>query len=159
MSLPVHTRWLFHWRKQYYGYWTRILAGSKKWKLKMFELWICFLQTHKKQLITSQNVNWWTGVVWITCGLLWCFYQLFGLSFWRHPFTTEDLLVSKWRNATFLQIWSDEETNSTIRQNSRFWTMPSTKDFKYKIDRYAFKSHGFECLQKWLLISNTITLS
>ncbi len=22
-------------------------------------------------------------------GLLWCFYQLFGLSFWRHPFTAE----------------------------------------------------------------------
>ncbi len=25
------------------------------------------------QLFTSQDVNWWTGVVWITCGLLWCF--------------------------------------------------------------------------------------
>ncbi len=24
------------------------------------------------------------------------FYQLFELSFWRHPFTAEDLLVSKW---------------------------------------------------------------
>ncbi len=44
-------------------------------------------------------------MVWITCGLLWCFYQLFGLSFWRHPFTAEDPLVSKWWNATFLQIW------------------------------------------------------
>ncbi len=30
------------------------------------------------------------------CGLLWCFYQLFGLSFWRHPFTAEDPLLSKW---------------------------------------------------------------
>ncbi len=35
----------------------------------------------------------WTGVVWITCGLLGCFYQLFGLSFWRHPFTTEHPLL------------------------------------------------------------------
>ncbi len=61
---------------------------------------ICFLQT---QLFISQDINWWTGVVWITCGLLWCFYQLFGLSFWRHPFTTEDPLVSKWRNTTFLR--------------------------------------------------------
>ncbi len=50
-------------------------------------------------------------MVWITCGLLWCFYQLFGLSFWRHPFTAEDPLVSKWWNATFLQICSHEETN------------------------------------------------
>ncbi len=36
------------------------------------------------------------------CGLLWCFYQLFGLSFWRHPFTAEHPLV----NTTFLQISS-----------------------------------------------------
>ncbi len=46
------------------------------------------------------------------CGLwLWCFYQLFGLSFWRHPFTADHPLVSNWCNATFLQISSHEETN------------------------------------------------
>ncbi len=45
-------------------------------------------------LFTSQDVYWWTGVVWITCGLLWCFYQLFALSFWRHPFTAEDPLLT-----------------------------------------------------------------
>ncbi len=33
------------------------------------------------------------------------FYQLFGLSFWRHPFTADDPFLSKWCNATFLQIW------------------------------------------------------
>ncbi len=65
------------------------------------------------QHFALQDVNW-TRVVWITCGLLWCFYQLFGLSFWRHPFTAEDLLVIKWYNATFLQIHSDEETNSCM---------------------------------------------
>ncbi len=58
------SRPLFYWRKRYYGLWTHILVK-----------------------------NWWTGVVWIVCGLLWCFYQLFGLSFWRHPFTAEDPLV------------------------------------------------------------------
>ncbi len=26
-----------------------------------------------------QDINWWTGDVWIVCGLLWCFYQLFWL--------------------------------------------------------------------------------
>ncbi len=57
------------------------------------------------QLLSSPDVNWWTGVVWITCGLLWCFYQLFGLSFWRHPFTAEHPLLRQWWNATFLQIW------------------------------------------------------
>ncbi len=63
--------------------------------------WICT----NRQFFASQDVNWWIEVVWFTCGLLWCFYKLFGLSFWRHPFTAEDPLVSKWWNATFLQIW------------------------------------------------------
>ncbi len=60
-------------------------------------------------LLASQDGNWWTGVVWITYGLLWCFYQL---SFWRHPFTPDDPLVKKWWNATFLSK-SDEEINSS----------------------------------------------
>ncbi len=44
-------------------------------------------------------------MVWITCGLLWCFYQLFGLSFWRHPFTAEHPLLRHWCRDTFLQTW------------------------------------------------------
>ncbi len=47
------------------------------------------------------------------------FYQLFRLSFWRHPFTAEDQLVSKWWNAKFLQICSDEETNSSTWMASK----------------------------------------
>ncbi len=55
---------------------------------KLFWLWICFFtNTH------------------LDCVLFVCIYQLFGLSFWRHPFTAEDPLVSKWCKATFLQIW------------------------------------------------------
>ncbi len=61
------------------------------------------------QLFTSQDVNWWTGFVWITCKLLWCFYQLFKLSFWRHPFTAEDTLVRK----QSFKICSNKETNSS----------------------------------------------
>ncbi len=49
-----------------------------------------------EQLFASQDFSWWTGVMWVTFGLLWCFHQLFGLSFWRHSFTAEDLLMSKW---------------------------------------------------------------
>ncbi len=33
--------------------------------------------------------------------------------FWRHPFTADDPVVSKWCNAKFLQICSHEETNSS----------------------------------------------
>ncbi len=90
ISLLIQTRTLFHWRKSYYKLWIWVK------NILMLDLF---------QLLSSQDVNWWTGVVWITCGLLWCFFQLFGLSFWRHPFTAEHPLLRQWCNATFLQIW------------------------------------------------------
>ncbi len=37
-----------------------------------------------------------------SCELLWCFYQPFELSFWWHPFTAKDPLVSKLCNAKIL---------------------------------------------------------
>ncbi len=83
--------------------------------------WNSLLQTCS--FFATQDVNWWTGVVWITCGLLWCFYQFIG--FWWHPFTAKHSLVSKWCNAKFLQI--DEETIldgmrvSTLSANFHFW--------------------------------------
>ncbi len=66
-----------------------------------------------------------------TCGLLWCFYQLFELSFWRHPFTS---LVSKvikckifsnlfwWRNNL---IYILDRLRVNFQQISIFgWTIP-----------------------------------
>ncbi len=73
------------------------------------------------QLFTSQYVNWWSGEVCIIV----MFYQLFGLSFWRHPFTAEHPLLSKWRNPTFVQICSQLETKyllDLMRVNTfSFW--------------------------------------
>ncbi len=51
------------------------------------------------------------------------FNQLFGLSFWWHPFTEDDPLVNKACNATFLQIcshlgWPECEK---YPGNFRFW--------------------------------------
>ncbi len=67
------------------------------------------------------------GLEW--CGLLWCFYQLFGLSFWRHPFTAEHPLLRHWCRDTFLQTWwrktlvyiSDGLRVSTFSANVHFW--------------------------------------
>ncbi len=80
----------------------------------------------------------------VTCGLLWCFYKIFVLSFWRHPFTTLDTLVSRC-NAKFLQICSDQETNSSIsrmawgwkyfQQIFIFWVNCFIKCY-YELDRY-----------------------
>ncbi len=59
-----------------------------------------------KQLFASQSVRL-TGVMWITGGLLWSFYKLSGLSFWRQPFIP---LVSQLCNTKLLWICFDEET-------------------------------------------------
>ncbi len=53
--------------------------------------------------------------------ILWHFYQLFRHSFWRHPFTAEDPVMSMWCNAKFLQICSDEETNSSTSWMACGW--------------------------------------
>ncbi len=45
----------------------------------------------------------WSGVDY--CGI---FISCLKISFWRHPFTAEDPLLSKWCNATFLQIWRNK---------------------------------------------------
>ncbi len=96
------------------GFWSESTTGDGLF------LWICFLKTRNFSLRKTLS-DW---VVCITCGLFWCFYQLFGLLFWRHPFTAEDPLVSKGCNATFLQIYFDEERNVYILDGLRvstFW--------------------------------------
>ncbi len=43
----------------------------------------------------------WSGMDYLWIIVMFC--QLFGLSFWRHPFTAEDPLVSKWCEAISLK--------------------------------------------------------
>ncbi len=57
----------------------------------------------------------------ITCGLLWCFYQLFGTLILTAPIHCRDPLVSKWCNAKFIQICSDKETNSSTSWMAWGW--------------------------------------
>ncbi len=96
--------------------WIEDLYFSWKKRFDVKYILTVYLFLRNTQLFSSQDVKWWTGLVWITCGLLWCFYQLFGLSFWWHPFTAEDTLVIKWCNAEFLKICSNKDTKA-----SRYW--------------------------------------
>ncbi len=81
---------LFHWRKCYYGLWTQILDKN----ILMMDLFLTKVLFH---------FRWCTGVVWIICGLLWCFYHLFD----SHSDGTHSLQSihwwAKWWNDTFLQ--------------------------------------------------------
>ncbi len=86
---------IFHWRKHARLWIENSNFSQKQWfEVKWTSWWICFLQT---QVFANKML---TDVLecglCITCGLLWGLYQLFGLSFWRHPFTADDLLVNKW---------------------------------------------------------------
>ncbi len=109
ISLLIQTRLLFQWRKCYYGLWTRI--GVKN--ILVMDLF---------QLLSSPDVNW-------CCGLLWCFYQL---SFWRHPFTAEHPLLSKWWNASVpMKIFTFS------------WTIPLNiklaKKFENNLNTFVYK--------------------
>ncbi len=83
----------------------------------------------------------------ITCGLLWCFYQLFGLSFWRHPFTAEHPLLRHWCSDTFLHTWwrnkliyiLDGLSVGTFLANFIFgWIIPLSRPLLHKILMHAF---------------------
>ncbi len=82
------------------------------------------------------------------CGLL-----LFGLSFWRHPFTAEDQSVSKWCNAKILQICSHEGTYSYVPWMAwgwvhfqHFWVRCFFKDLYYCVPGRAVQ----EVARLWL---------
>ncbi len=60
------------------------------------------------QLFASWYINLWTGVMWITCGSLWCSYQLFEFSFWWHPFTAS---YHWWANAKFHSVLRKKQTH------------------------------------------------
>ncbi len=98
---------------------------KQRFKVKT-PLWcICFSQTHSFSLHKT-----------LIDGLETCFYQLFILSFWRHPFTAEDQLVSESCNAKFLQIFCNKETNSSTSWMPWGWEISANFPF---LVNYSFK--------------------
>ncbi len=78
-----------------------ILHFPQLWDTLMIDLF-----PKSVQLFTSQDINWCTGVIWITCGSLILILIL------TAPIHSRGLVGTSC-NATFLQICSDEETNSS----------------------------------------------
>ncbi len=81
---------------------------GQKWRFEVKNILMMDLFLTNTQLLSSQDVNWWTGVVWII---------VFLLSFWRHPFTAEHPLLSKWWNATFHK----QKLKTKFSANFHFW--------------------------------------
>ena len=120
-------------------------AGSVIMDYGLLCIWVKnILMLDVFQLLSSPDVNWWTGVLWITCGLLWCFYQLFGLSFWRHPFTAEDPLVIG------------------MHRNENSWPKPKTEKEETKAENRKPKHRKKLCqllvpLHLWLWLCTNFT--
>ncbi len=60
------------------------------------------------QLLSCQDVNWWTGVVWITCGLLWCFYPT-----WSHDNSYVFYVKCGSIKRTFTYVFTGTKTYNT----------------------------------------------
>ncbi len=84
--------------------------GQKLW-FKHLDVFV----SYKDAAFPSQDVNWWTGVMWIIV--------MFLSAVWTLILTAPiwDPLVSKWCNAKFLQICSDEKTNSLTSYMAWGW--------------------------------------
>ncbi len=65
-------------------------------------------------------------VVWITCGLLWCF------CLGSHSDGTHSL-QSKWCNVVFLQICSTDETNSSTSWMAWRWVNVKQENFIFRL--------------------------
>ncbi len=94
---------LFHWRKSYYGLWTHILVKN----VLMLDLF---------QLLSSPDVNWWTGVVWITC-------DVFISCLDSHSDGTHSLQsIHCWDSDAETHFYKpDEETNSSWSRMTWGW--------------------------------------
>ncbi len=82
-------RWTFSLEEAWLWIMDSNFAQKQQFKIKNAFIRNLFLKTHSFWHLKTFI----DGLEW--CGLLWCFYQLIRLSFWRHPFTTEDPLVNK----------------------------------------------------------------
>ncbi len=80
----------------------------------LYMLYIYIYIKHLNDIYISYKHTHRFSPYWISSGLLWCFYQLFELSFWWHPFTAEDPLVNKKCNAKFIQIINKPDGLSSI---------------------------------------------
>ncbi len=95
----------------------------------MMELFLINLQ-----LFTSQDSNWWTGVMWITCGSLWCFISCLNShsdgthSLQRINLQTRDVMLNylKSQNGVFTVCHNLSEFHQTITSFHIFVTLPPT---------------------------------
>ncbi len=93
--------------QHYYGLWTHILVKN---------IWMMDLFLTNTQVLSSQDINWWTGVVWTTC-------DVFISCLDSHSDGTHSLQrIHWWASDAMLHFSkSDEETNSSTSWMAWEW--------------------------------------
>ncbi len=74
---------------------------------------------------------------------------MFGLSFWRHPFTAEDPLVIQWCNVKILQICSHEK-------NKLIYILDGLRVSKYIFIKFNFWVNYFKSNLIEVYVSSSI---
>ncbi len=139
-------------RMHYYGLIMDTYFSWKQW-LEVKNIFIMDLSR-----LSSQDVNWWTGVVWMTCGLLWCFVWTLILTAPIHYrgsiHSIQHIYIFGWivpfvRLKTVVKI--------IVVKMSNWWQ-------KFFWGYYSFKTQtlvetdGFFCCSKWLWVWTPLNL-
>ncbi len=108
-------------------------------QINIYNKQICLSRT---LFFASLDTNWWTGVMWITCGLLLLFLSADGThSTQRIHWWASDVMLH------FYQIGSDEQTNS-----STFWMAWGWIHFHFWVT-YSFNyKHKASMTYTWILM-------
>ncbi len=124
ISYLTQTRWPFHWRKQNFVsyFMTESSYFSRKQWFKVKNILIVDLFLTNMQLFFNKMLI--DGLD--SCELLvdYCdvFISCLNSNFWRHPFTAEYPMVSKWfEEVNFSKSISNKETNSSTSWMALRW--------------------------------------
>ncbi len=99
--------------------WTFSLEEALLWIMDSYFSWKQWFEVKNLlmmdlfQLLASQDVNWWTGVVWISCGLLWCFLSAVWTLNLMAPIHCRASMVTHTQNSCFAFNPSKVHTHSS----------------------------------------------
>ncbi len=76
---------------------------SRKQWFKFTDILMMDFVSYNTTSFTSADINWWIGVVWTTCGVLWWFYNIF---YYSHSDGTHSLQrICWWANDVMLNVF------------------------------------------------------
>ncbi len=105
---------------------------------------------HQTWTFAVNLINWLIGLLWITCGLLWRFYQLFGLLFWRHPAVQ---WIHWWPSDLMLHF---SKYIPMKKQANRHLGWPKSEYIFSSFQLLFFKECGME-KSSWTVLKNTVS--